>query len=158
VVVVTKSMENKIVKKSIMWGLMSAAILLSVYFIIVGFVSGIKFAGSQFSEFWYFIVSLSFGFGIQVGLYSYLRGMIKNHMMSGEGTGKTVAITGTTSTLSMVSCCSHYLINILPMLGVAGVLSFIGQYQKEIFGVGLLFNLFGIFYISRQIIRFKKQI
>ena len=141
-----------------MWGLLSMIILLSAYFAIVGFVSGIKFAESQFAEFWYFVVSLALGFGTQVGLYSYLRQMIKNHMMSGDGTGKTIAVTGTTSTLSMISCCAHYLINILPILGIAGVLSFIGQYQKGIFGIGILFNLFGIFYISRQIIKFKKQI
>lgn len=141
-----------------MWGILSTVILLSAYFAIVGFVSGIKFAESQFSEFWYFVVSLSTGFGVQVGLYNYLRQMIKNHSMSNTGTGKTIAVTGTTSTLSMISCCAHYLINILPILGIAGVLSFIGQYQKGIFGIGILFNLFGIFYISRQIIRFKKQI
>ena len=141
-----------------MLGILSTVILLSAYFTIVGFVSGIKFAESQFSEFWYFVVSLSTGFGIQVGLYSYLRQIIKNHSMSNASTGKTIAVTGTTSTLSMVSCCAHYLINILPILGITGVLSFIGQYQKGIFWVGILFNLFGIFYISRQIIKFKKQI
>lgn len=140
-----------------MWGFVSATILLLVYFAIVGFVSGIKFAGSQFSEFWYFIVSLSVGFGIQVGLYSYLRQIIKNHAMSNVGTGKIIVITGTTSTLSMVSCCAHYLVNILPILGVAGILSFIGQYQNELFGVGIFFNLFGVVYIIKQIIRFKKQ-
>lgn len=151
-------MKNKIIKKSIIWGLLYTTILLLTYFVIVGFVSGIKFAESQFSEFWYFVISLSTGFGIQVGLYSYLRQTIKNHSMTNAGTGKTIAVTGTTSTLSMISCCAHYLINILPILGVTGVLSFIGQYQKSIFGIGIVFNLFGIFYISRQIIRFKKQI
>jgi len=151
-------MKNKIVKKSIIWGLVSTGVMLAIYFTVVDLVSGGNFAVSQFSQYWYFIVSLAFGFGLQVGLYSYLRQSIQNQRDAFPGTGKTVAITGTTSTLSMVSCCAHYLVNILPVLGIGGALSFIGQYQKELFGVGLIFNLFGIAYISRQIIRFKKQI
>lgn len=151
-------MQNKIIKNSMIWGLVAAAVQLLVYFVSVTLISGESFAASQFSGNWYFILGLTFGFGIQVTLYSYLRRLIKNHKVVSVGTGKTVAITGTTSTLSMISCCAHYLVNILPILGVAGVLSFISQYQKELFGVGILFNFFGVIYISRQIIRFKRQI
>ena len=144
-------------KKPIIFGFLSITLMLMIYFVVTSLVSGWSFSLSQFSQNWYFIISLAFGFGIQVGLYVYLKQLIKNHKDSISGTGKTIAITGTTSTLSMVSCCAHYLVNILPILGVAGALSFIGQYQKELFGVGLLFNLFGILYISKQIIRYKKQ-
>lgn len=149
-------MQNKIIKKSILWGLVSAAILLSVYFTVVSLISGFNFAMSQFAQYWYFIGSLAIGFGIQISLYSYLRQIIKNHKMLSSG--KTVVITGTTSTLSMISCCAHYLVNIIPILGIAGALSIIAEYQKQLFWVGLAFNLFGIVYISRRIIKLKKQI
>lgn len=157
-VVVIKNMKDNLKRNSIIWGFASSAMLLAVYFTAVGLISGIRFAGSQFSQNWYFIVGLAFGFGIQVSLYVYLKQLIKNRSVSTSDTKKTVAITGMTSTLSMISCCAHYLVNILPILGIAGTLSIISQYQKELFGIGLLFNLFGISYIIRQIIRFKKQI
>jgi|SRR3989344_3384783 len=130
--------------------------LLLLYFVIVSVVSGFRFALSQFSDYWYFLVSLAVGFGIQVGLYSYLKQLVKNNsMVMGK---KTMAVTGTTSSLAMISCCAHYLANILPILGIAGALSIIAQYQVEIFWVGLVFNLFGVGFIINKIIKFKKHL
>lgn len=129
--------------------------LLLLYFAIVTLVSGFKFALSQFESYWYFLVSLAIGFGIQVGLYTYLKYLVRksNAVMK----DKTVAVTGTTSTLAMISCCAHYLANIVPILGIAGALTIVAQYQTEIFWVGLAFNLFGIAFIGRKIIKFKKD-
>jgi len=137
------------------WGLLSTALLLGIYFVVVGLISGAAFAFSQLNQYWYFIVSLALGFGIQISLYNYLRQSVRNHNLSASG--KTVAITGTTSTLSMISCCTHYLANIIPILGVAGALSVVTQYQKQFFWVGLIFNFLGILYISNRIVKFKKQ-
>ncbi|MFA5991753.1 MAG: hypothetical protein WC794_05930 [Candidatus Doudnabacteria bacterium] len=149
-------MNTSIIKKSIGWGLAASLTLVGIYFIAVGAISGQNFAAKQFSQYWYFLVTLAIGFGIQIGLYSYLRQAIKQHNM--RGAGKTVAVTGTTSTLSMISCCAHYLANIVPILGVAGFFSVIAQYQVEFFWVGLLFNLFGIIYIIRKVINFHQQL
>lgn len=151
-------MQSKTITKSIVFGLISTVLMIAIYFTVVSFVSGRYFAVSQFNQNWYFLVSLAIGFGIQIGLYSYLRWLIRDSQTISMNTGKTVVVTGTTSTLSMISCCAHYLVNILPILGISGLLSFIGQYQKELFGVGLLFNFFGIVYISKQIISLKKQL
>ena len=149
-------MQKDIISKSIAWGLAASGLLLTIYFSIVSLISGVKFAGDQFGQFWYFVVSLAVGFGIQIGLYNYLRQSIKHHNMAGAG--KTVAVTGTTSTLAMISCCAHYLANIIPILGVAGALSVVAQYQVQFFWVGLLFNLFGIIYITRKVINFHQQL
>ncbi len=149
-------MNTSIIKKSIVWGLASSLTLIGIYFIAVGGISGEIFARQQFSQYWYFLVILAVGFGIQIGLYSYLRVAIKQHNM--HGVGKTLAVTGTTSTLSMISCCAHYLANIIPILGVAGALSVVAQYQVQFFWVGLLFNLFGIIYIARKVINFHQQL
>ncbi len=131
------------------------ALLLLAYFVIVTAVSGFTFALSQFSSYWYFLVSLVAGFGIQIGLYSYLKQLVQNSSMAMGG--KTVAVTGTTSTLSMISCCAHYLANIVPVLGIAGALTIVAQYQVEIFWAGLAFNIFGIAFISSKIVTFKKH-
>ena len=149
-------MNTTIIKKSVLWGLVASLTLVGIYFIAVGAISGESFAQKQFSQYWYFLVTLAAGFGIQIGLYSYLRQAIKQHNM--PGAGRTVAVTGTTSTLAMISCCAHYLANIIPILGVAGALSVVAQYQVQFFWVGLLFNLFGIIYITRKVINFHQQL
>lgn len=138
--------------KSILYGILASGILLGIYFAVLTLVSGWYFAQNQFSQFWYFILSLALGFGIQIGLYTHLRGLIKG--MRGEG--RVLGVTGTTSTAAMISCCTHYLTNLLPILGTIGIVTFVAQYQVELFWMGLLFNLGGIFYIINRIIKFKQ--
>ena len=139
--------------KPILSGTLASAILLGVYFMVLTSVSGWNFAQDQFSDFWYFIMSLSAGFGIQIGLYAHL----KNLMKGAPRGGKVLGVTGTTSTAAMISCCAHYLANLLPILGVAGVATFIAQYQVRLFWVGLLFNLGGIAYLAGKIITFSAR-
>lgn len=131
-------------------GALAAGALLGLYFGLLTLVSGWGFTLEQFVVYWPFILSLAVGFGIQVGLFVYLRQAI--HDMH---SGKVVAATGTTSGAAMVSCCSHYLVNLLPALGATGLVSFVGQYQIELFWLGLAFNLAGIAYIGRRVIAFS---
>ena len=139
--------------KSILKGAVATGILLAVYFAVLTFVSGASFAGNQFAQYWYFIVSLAVGFGIQIGLYSYLKAKIH----AKDPSGKMLAVTGTTSTGAMISCCAHYLVNILPVLGVSAFASFVGAYQVQLFWVGLASNLAGIIYMISRIMKFKKH-
>jgi len=140
------------IPKPITKGFLAALFLLIIYFSAVSLISGWHFALEQFSQFWYYIVALALGFGIQVGLYVYLKYTIRERASRG-----VMAVTGTTSTVSMLSCCAHYLINLLPMLGIAGALTIISQYQIQLFRVGLAFNAFGIIYIANKIFDFKKH-
>lgn len=138
--------------KPILYGAAASAMLLGIYFVVLTLVSGWNFAQSQFADFWYYIVSLAAGFGIQIALYRYLRGLIHGS----QGAGKIIAVSGTTSAASMISCCAHYLVNLLPILGVTGLVTFVAQYQVELFWVGLAFNVFGIVFLGRKITEFKK--
>jgi len=138
------------------YALLAAAALLGLFFAVVSAVSGWKFALNQFSNYWYFLVSLAAGFGAQIGLYVYLRILVR--LRNAAVSGKTVAVTGTSSFLSMVSCCAHYLANIIPIIGVAGAISVIAQYQVQLFWAGLAFNLFGIAFIITKIIKFRRHL
>ncbi len=138
--------------KSAIKGVIAAGILLLIYFMILSLVSGFEFAKSQFSSFWYFVVSLVVGFGAQISLYAYLRDSVKQ-----MASKKVLVVSSTTSTAAMISCCTHYLTNILPILGTAGIVTLVGEYQVEIFYVGLIFNLFGIVYVLKKLIEFKKH-
>ena len=137
----------------VLYGTLASVILLGIYFAVLTLVSGWDFAQSQFADFWYLIISLVVGFGIQIALYQYIRSLVH----SGQGMGRIVGVSGTTSTASMISCCAHYLVNLAPILGATGLVTFVAQYQIKIFWIGLAFNVFGIVFISNRIIRFKKE-
>ena len=144
---------NNNITKPILYGTFASSILLGVYFTILTLVSGWNFAQEQFASYWYFVVSLAVGFGIQIALYQYIKGLVH----SGQGMGKVVGVSGTTSTAAMISCCAHYLVNLVPILGVTGIATFAAQYQVKFFWIGLAFNLFGIIFISNKIMKFKKH-
>jgi len=134
-------------------GALGAAVLFGVYFSLVTLISGWNFALSQFFSYWYYIVGLAFGFGVQIGLYSYLRCLVLGNNIS----RKPLAVSGATSTVAMVSCCAHYLVNILPIIGIAGFLSVVGQYQIELFWLGLVSNAAGIVYIGGKLKKFINE-
>jgi len=115
-------------------------------------VSGWDFTQSQFRDNWYWIVALSVGFGTQISLFTYLRNLYR-----GQISAKVVAASGTTSTIAMISCCAHYLVNILPVIGVSGLVAIIGQYQTELFWIGLISNLIGVAYMTNKLIKFKSS-
>lgn len=144
---------QKNILKSISYGISAAFMLFAVYFVILTLVSGWAFAQDQFGTYWYFIVSLAVGFGIQIALYNHIRNLVRG----GRGIGKIVGVSGTTSTAAMISCCAHYLVNLVPIIGVTGAITFIAQYQTELFWIGILFNLGGIAYIANRIIKFHKS-
>lgn len=146
------NMTHNIVK-SVLYGILATAILLGIYFIVLTFVSGWGFAQNQFGLYWYFITSLAVGFGFQIGLYEYLKALVHR----GQGASKVIGVSGVTSTTSMISCCAHYLANVIPILGVTGLTTFVTQYQIKIFWVGLVFNILGIVFMSNKIIKFKKH-
>ncbi len=134
-------------------GLAGALALLAVYFGLLGLLSGWGFTLDEFGRFWPYITALAVGFGIQVGLFLLLRRSVH----AAARTGKVVAVTGTTSGVAMVSCCTHYLVNLLPALGATGLVSLVGQYQVELFWFGLAANLAGIGYMASRIRAFSRD-
>ncbi len=142
-----------VVANSLRVGISAFVVMIAIYFGVVTLVSGVDFAIEQFDKFWYFLLALAAGFGIQAGLYRYLRNLAGAHGAS----RKVVATTGTTSAASMLSCCAHYLLNVLPVMGVTGLLTLVAAYQIALFWVGLAFNAAGILYIANKVIQARKE-
>lgn len=139
--------------RSVLAGIIASLALLAVYFGLLTLVSDWSFTREQFQSFWPFIIALAGGFGVQIALYFYLR-----HLVSGaHAHGKVVAASGTASTAAMVSCCTHYLVNLLPILGATGLAALVAQYQIELFWVGLAFNAAGIVYIGTKVAAASKE-
>ncbi len=134
-------------------GLAALLALLVIYFGLLTLVSDWQFTLDQFRSFWPYIVALAAGFGAQIALYVYLRQLVSG----AHAHGKVVAASGTASTAAMVSCCTHYLVNLLPILGATGLAAIVAQYQIELFWVGLAFNAAGLVYIGSKVAAASKE-
>lgn len=140
-------------QRSIIAGFLGTFGLFGFYLAIVGALSDWSLARMQFLSNWPWIVGLAIGFGIQVALFFYLRALHRARM-----SGTVAATTGTVSALTMVACCTHYLVGILPIVGISGLATVIGSYQQELFGFGIVANMVGIGYMVRQLINIKNNI
>ena len=133
--------------RSASFGMVAFGLLLGAYFGVLTLASGWKFTLDQFYQFWFYIVFLAAGFGVQVALYTRLRHLLRDM----HGSRTVMAATGTSSTAAMISCCAHYLVNVAPVLGATGLVTLAAQYQVEFFWVGLAFNAAGIAYIGNKL-------
>jgi P-type Cu+ transporter len=121
---------------SVIYGLLAGLALLLFYLSVVSIFQGIEFAFLNLKSLWYLIFPLAIGFGAQIGLYSSIKHTI-------QLTG-TVAGTGTISGGSMVVCCSHFLLQAIPLIGASGLAIFLVKYQSWFLGIGILSNIMGI--------------
>ncbi len=127
--------------------------LLALYFGALTLVSGWEFTRGEFSRYWYFVLPLAMGFGVQVALFARLRALVA----SSKDSGTMVAASGATSTAAMVSCCAHYLVNVAPVLGATGLVAFAAQFQVELFWVGLAFSAAGIAFVSNRVLKAEME-
>src|SRR3990172_11806051 len=131
-------------KKEIIAGILGSLGLLLFYFIVMSVSSG-SWAStiSQFQDLWYWMILLSAGFGIQIGLYVKLK--VKSEKLKVTNSGKAMAATsGTTSGVSMIACCAHHLSEVLPIIGLSGAAVFLAKYQLPFIMLGVFSNLVGI--------------
>ncbi len=128
-------------------GMLASGLLLVLYFVVLVVVSGREQAFVQFGEFWPWVIALAAGFGTQVGLYVRLRSLVRH----GNRPGQVLAVTGGTSTAAMISCCTHYVANVVPILGASGMVALVAQYQAQLLWIGLAFNAAGVAYVGRKL-------
>ena len=127
-------------KKHFFVGGVAAVLLLMVYLGIITLAEGFEHALSQTSELWYWVMALAIGFGVQAGLFSFIRQSNRRRV----GTTAAVGASGGVSAGSMVACCAHHLSDVLPFLGLAGLATFLANYQTFFIVTGVLSNVVGI--------------
>jgi Cu+-exporting ATPase len=128
--------EMSLREKSVLVGFLSGFGLLVFYLGVISIFQGFSFALMNLRSLWYLVFPLAIGFGIQIGLYV----SIKNHAKLNG----VVAGTGAISGGSMIACCSHFLLNLIPIAGFSGLAIFLVQYQPWFLVFGLLSNFLGI--------------
>lgn len=132
----------------ILIGTLSGLALFALYLTIVTLAQGWQHAVELFQQDAWLVIPIMTGFGVEVGLYTYLRGMLRrgsrqSKMMMGAG--------GATSTAAMVACCAHHVADVLPLLGLSAAASFLAAYKIPFMLIGLAMNLMGIVVILRAI-------
>lgn len=129
----------------ILFGLAASAGLLAFYLGIITLAQGWAHAVTQLGDDRWFVAAIALGFGTQVGLFTYLRGLHRR-----AAAGGVAASTGT-SAAAMLACCAHHLAEILPIVGLSGAALFLNAWKTPLLWLGILMNLGGIVYLLRQI-------
>lgn len=131
-------MEAKI--KGVLWGVLVVILVVLFNLIVLTFLNFPTMAVGIIRQYWYLLVLLIGGFGLQVGLFVYYRSL-------GAVGCSTVAVSGGVSSVSMILCCSHYILNLLPFLGALIGVSFfavLSKYVLHFLILGVVSNVVGI--------------
>ena len=136
-------------------GFIGAIGLFALYLIIVTIAQGGSHAIELLSQDAWLVIPIMIGFGIQVGLYTHLRGVIPQGSRSSK---MMVGMGGGTSTAAMVACCAHHLADVLPLLGLSAAASFLAVYKIPFMFMGLGMNLIGIVVILRTIRKVQRHL
>lgn len=134
------------ISRSIIIGFAATFALLGIFTLVVSALSGSDGLKQQFEQYWQYLLLLAIGFGLQVALTVHLRAV--SRLMASQ---KLLVANGATSTTAMISCCTHYVVQAVPFLGIGGLAAFVGQYQTQIFLVGIAANMLGIVLLCRKI-------
>ena len=137
----------------IFYGILAGAGILAFYLFVLTLFQSYGFALYEFKRLGVWLVPLAVGFGAQIGLFV----SIKHDATINQG----VAASGTVSGGSMIVCCSHYLLNIIPLIGITGAsafTSFLMTYQKAFFSIGILSSVIGIALMLRHKSKMKRSL
>ncbi len=146
---------RRIYFRPIVVGLIASLALLLFYLGLVSLISrSWSHALSLLADDRWFVLPITLGFGIQAGLFTYLRSLHGATKMPMAVTGSSAGA----STAAMVACCAHHVVDVLPLLGLSGAAIFLAQYKVPFMIVGLLSNAAGIGFLLTRIRKAKQQI
>jgi len=139
-------------------GLLGAAGLLGFYLVIVWLGSkSWSHAVDLLLTDRYYVAAVAAGFGIQIGLYAYVRRLLRGDHGLKSSTAVAAAGTGT-STTSMIACCLHHVADVLPVVGLSGAAVFLSNYKIPLIVVGLITNAIGITLMTRIILHYRRTL
>ncbi len=131
---------------ALLYGTLASAGMFIFYIAVLTISQGPEHAISQFRLYLPYMAFLLASFGVQIGLFSYA------HMSRKTGIASEVMISGV-SVGSMVACCAHHAVEILPLVGLSVFASFLSAFQREMIIVAIVSNLAGIFMVLESMRR-----
>lgn len=136
---------NAAIRRSIGLGVAGMAAMIALYLSLITPAQGWTHALQQLAADRWFVGLLALAFGVQIGLFTYVRSLHRHVAASG------MAASGGMSTTAMLACCAHHLADVLPVVGFSSVAFMLGAYKTPLLWVSLLLNLGGIAYFVRHI-------
>ena len=137
-------------------GALAGLLLVGLYLGLVTWAQGFGHARELLWDDRYFVAAIATGFGLQVGLFTYLR-VILPRRAAASAAGLTAAGTGS-STAAMLACCAHHLTDALPLLGLSGATIFLNDYRIPLMAVGLGVNAAGVAVMLRLVFVQRRRI
>src|SRR5215211_2365897 len=123
---------------------LGSSFMAGVYFGILTWAQGRESALQLFLPNRNYVIPIWISFGIQAALYSILRFHLFYPSTSSGRSGAWMGTSGGTSVTAMVACCLHHVTDVLPVLGVSVVATFLTRYQRPFMLLGLGMNLIGV--------------
>ena len=137
---------NKLVFLPLVFGVLGATLLQTGYFSVLSLLNSPTYAWQQFVFLAPWLVPLLAGFGLQVGVFFYMRAFAKLAKQGITGTGPVAASAGISSG-SMIACCLHHVVDVLPILGLSAVAVFLSEFQSFLLTTGVVSNIIGLSFI-----------
>ncbi len=131
-------------------GALAGLLLVGLYLGLVSWAQGLGHARQLLWDDRYFVAAIAAGFGLQVGLFTYLR-VVLARRAAGSAAGLTAAGTSS-STVAMMACCAHHVADALPVLGLSGVAIFLNDYRLPLMAAGLGVNAVGVAVMMRLVV------
>lgn len=149
-------------RKRIIWplaaGFGGSSLIFLLYFGIVSIAQSPQHAFEFFLEDSWIIIPIIVGFGIQSALYVVLKKQLYVPITHIGVSGPLTGAGGATSTLAMVACCAHHVVDVLPILGLTAAATFLAKYQTLFMLISLGTTVFGILFMLRILYRERKKV
>jgi copper chaperone CopZ len=139
-------LKKQLIVLPIIFGGTGMMMISGLFIVFLSILNSFEYAWFQFQFLSQWIVPLTIGFGIQVGMFSYMR-RFAHLAKSGKLSGAPIVASAGISTGSMIVCCLHHVVDVLPFLGISAVAIFASQFQSFLLAVGIVSNLIGITFI-----------
>jgi len=136
-------------------GLAGSVFLTGLYLDLVSWAESFQHAIEFFWQDRWIVLPIILGFGVQVALYVILKKRLFMPVASIGPTGVMTGASGATSTIAMAACCAHHVTDVLPILGLTAVATFLAEYRTAFMLVGLGTTVIGI--TVMLVILFKEQ-
>ncbi|MBI2132335.1 MAG: hypothetical protein HYT99_05905, partial [Candidatus Tectomicrobia bacterium] len=104
-------------------GVLSAGALLGLFIGALTLANKFEYALEEFERLQWWLAALAAGFGVQAALYTHVKRAASRART--QAATAEVAASGGISAGAMLACCSHYLTNILPIVGVSALSMFL---------------------------------
>lgn len=136
-------------------GLLAGLSLIALYLALVTWAQGRAHARDLLWTDRYYVTAIASGFGLQVGLFVYVRRLLTLRDRASAGAGAAVG-TGA-STAAMLACCAHHVADALPVLGLSGAAIFLSDYRVPLMLAGIGVNAAGILFMARLALRERRR-